>query len=40
MDNPLKTARFAFTIFASMLLSTVTIAAAVGPAHPLAAPYA
>jgi hypothetical protein len=40
MYDQLKTTRLVFTIFASLLVSSVTIAAAVGPAHPVAAQFA
>ncbi len=40
MYNQLKTAQFVFTIFASLLVSTVTIAAAIGPAHPAVSQFA
>jgi hypothetical protein len=40
MYDQLKTARLVFTVFASLLVSSVTIAAAIGPAHPVVAQFA
>jgi hypothetical protein len=40
MYDQLKAAQLVFTIFASLLVSSVTIAAAIGPAHPAAAQFA
>ena len=40
MEKQIRTARLVATIFASLMLSTIAVGAAVGPAHPVAAQVA